>query len=101
MVYNTTDNNKELVKQVSRELEMNNKIVVCVCYGIATMFKTRTDAKRFFKQAIRDCEGCERERYMAVYDKLDEGWRVADDDFDNFDEPNQLLTARQVTKHKF
>lgn len=96
MVYNTNSNNKELVKQIARNLELNDKIVVCVCYRTATMYKSRTEAKRFFKQGIRECEGSERERYMAIYDKLEEGWRVVDDDFDNWDEENQLLSAIKI-----
>lgn len=97
MVYNTNQN-KEIVNKVCDVLNANKNAVVCVCYGTAMLFKNSQDAKRYFKECILCSDGCEQERYTTIYFKIDDGWRVADDDADNIEQSDQLIGATEIDK---
>ena len=61
-----------------RELARNGECVV-VCYNQAEIWKDRTAAAAFYAEGVRECEGCEAERYMNVLMDLIAGYTVCHD----------------------
>ena len=47
-------------------------IVKITCYG-QTETRTRKDALKFYREAMRACEGSERDRYTNIVMQLEDG----------------------------
>ena len=54
--------------------------VVTVCYNQRKEWKSRKLAISFFYNAAKNCEGSERDRYLSILEKLDNGDAVCSDD---------------------
>ena len=61
-----------------RELTRKGECVV-LCYNVAEVWKDRTEAAAFYADGVRECEGCEAERYMNVLMDLLDGRRICHD----------------------
>ena len=55
------------------------KDVFTVTYGMARKWSSREEAIAFFREAVEECDGCERERYMFVLIDLLDGKVVCTD----------------------
>lgn len=56
--------------------------IVTVCYGEVQEWDSRSEAKRFFLDALLNSDGSERERYSNVYAKLQMGYSCCTDSDD-------------------
>jgi len=54
--------------------------VTVICYGKETHFKTRKEAEDEYFEAIRMCEGAERDRYIEIYTQIKDGFSICSDD---------------------
>lgn len=61
-----------------RELAAQGECVV-LCYNTAEVWQDRTMAAAFYAEGVRECDGCEAERYMNVLMDLLEGKAVCHD----------------------
>ncbi|MCD8098035.1 MAG: DUF4314 domain-containing protein [Lachnospiraceae bacterium] len=61
------------------EKKPKSQEVTTVCYGEKKIWKTRIEALKFFWQAVQECDGSERDRYINVYTKLKLGFDVCSD----------------------
>ena len=57
---------------------MDKKIVV-ICYNQIETWNDRQMAMDFYEDCARNCEGCERERYLNIYWDLKDGEDYASD----------------------
>lgn len=65
---------------------MNEKFsdeVTTVCYGNVQEWDSRSEAKRYFLEALLNSDGSERERYSNVYVKLQLGYSYCTDSVDD------------------
>ena len=51
-----------------------------ICYGEERVWPSRKEAMDFFWQGVCATEGSEQNRYLTIYQKLNEGWAVCSDD---------------------
>lgn len=58
-------------------------MVTTITYGQKTVWESRDDAIAFFIDAMRCCEGSERDRYTNVYLDLIDGQDVCRDEQQN------------------
>ena len=56
--------------------------VKVICYGEEKVWPLRTDAIKFYLEAMAFSEGAERERYTRIYVQLIEGCEVCKDVYD-------------------
>jgi len=61
-----------------RELTRKGECVV-VCYNAAEVWQDRVEAAAFYAEGVRECDGCEAERYMSVLMDLLGGRKVCHD----------------------
>ena len=61
-----------------RELAAQGECVV-VCYNRAEVWQSRERAFGFYMEGVRECDGCEAERYMNVVMDLAAGKAVCHD----------------------
>ena len=54
-------------------LQISNEVTT-VCYGKVREWDNRSEAKRYFLDAMLNAEGAERERYSNIYLKLQLGY---------------------------
>ena len=59
-------------------LKANSDYVTVTCYR-NKMTLPRGKAIAFYKECAMNCDGCERERYQNIVDKLNAGLKVVDD----------------------
>lgn len=52
---------------------------VVLCYNTAEVWENRVDAAAFYAEGVRECEGCEAERYMNVLLDLLDRKRICHD----------------------
>ena len=57
--------------------------VKVICYGEEKVWNLRTDAIKFYLEAMAFSEGAERERYTRIYVQLIEGCEVCKDVYDD------------------
>lgn len=57
---------------------------VVLCYNQAEVWQDRTMAAAFYAEGVRECEGCEAERYMNVVMDLVAGKAVCHDGVTQF-----------------
>ena len=62
---------------------VTKKEVFVTCYRQRSWWASREMAKAFYLEAMCACEGCERERYTAVYIQLEAGASEAFDDWEH------------------
>lgn len=67
-----------LTDEVYRKLESLGECVV-LCYNTAEVWKDRVEAAAFYAEGVRECEGCEAERYMSVLMDLLDGRCICHD----------------------
>ena len=67
-----------LTDEVIARLKKLGECVV-LCYNTAEVWEDRTEAAAFYAEGVRECEGCEAERYMNVLMDLLEGRRICHD----------------------
>ena len=53
--------------------------VITVCYGKEQEWESRSEARKFFLDAMMNSDGSERERYSNVYLKIVQGYSVCSD----------------------
>ena len=63
-------------------LQISNEVTT-VCYGKVRECDTRSEAKRYFLDAMLNAEGAERERYSNIYLKLQLGYSYCSDNDDD------------------
>ena len=61
-----------------RELARKGECVV-LCYNTAEVWQDRMAAAAFYAEGVRECDGCEAERYMNVLMDLMDGRKVCHD----------------------
>ena len=61
----------------------NSDEVTTVCYGKIQKWDSRSEAKRYFLDALLNTEGSERERYSNIYLKLQQGYSYCSDSNDD------------------
>lgn len=64
--------------EMLRELASQGECVV-LCYNQAEVWQERTLAAAFYAEGVRECDGCEAERYMNVVMDLVAGKAVCHD----------------------
>ena len=74
---------------VLRKLASQGECVV-LCYNQAEVWQDRTMAAAFYAEGVRECDGCEAERYMNIVMDLIAGKAVCHDGV------TQLLTRPTV-----
>ena len=62
---------------------MHDKLVTVICYGCSRIWKSRSEAIRFYGKGMLECEGAESERYKCIVGRLLAGDNPATDDLDN------------------
>ena len=55
------------------------KNIAIICYNTIEYWNKRENALRFYKDAERNTEGSERERYMNIVDDLEDGKALCED----------------------
>ncbi len=60
----------------------NSDGVTTVCYGKVQEWKSRSEAKNHFLDAMQNSDGSERERYSIVYLKMVLGYSYCTDEID-------------------
>jgi len=51
-----------------------------ICYGEERVWQSRTEAMHYFWQGVCASEGSEQDRYLAIYQKMNDGRIVCRDD---------------------
>ena len=74
----------ELLKEpIAPTVEMLRKLanegIVVLCYNTAEVWQDRIAAAAFYAEGVRECDGCEAERYMNVLMDLVDGKRICHD----------------------
>ena len=74
---------------------MEKNLIKVVCYGRIETWHSRARAKKFYNEAARACEGCERERYANIVFDLEDKKLICTDGYSCFNEA--LLNKRNYT----
>ena len=64
---------------------MNNKRIIVCCYDFIEQWESRDNALSFYRNATKECEGCERERYLHIYFDLQDGKDICTDGISDYD----------------
>ena len=60
-------------------MEFEKYGVITICHGQKREWADRSEARKFFLNALMNSEGSERERYYSVYLKIVQGYSVCSD----------------------
>ena len=60
-------------------MEFEKYGVMTICHGQKREWADRSEARKFFLNALMNSEGSERERYYGVYLKIVQGYSVCSD----------------------
>lgn len=83
MGYRLLEEPVELTPAVLKPLVEQGECVV-VCYNQAEVWQDRTMAAAFYAQGVRECDGCEADRYMNVVMDILDGRAVCHDGVTRF-----------------